>query len=373
MGDLFGAMPGRPATRPVAACLEIRDRENDHEVRRVDLHESPMDIGRSPKVKVRLDSPTLSRRHAELSRDPHGHWWLNDLRSRNGTRVNERKVTECQLQNGDEIRIGKFSLRFVDRAANAPEVAADDDAGNSSLRVEDTSDTSIRSWDQAEPVGIDTTHLATLTEFGNRLTRTPDVIERLQALCRLMVRKDFRAISAVVIRISNRNPKAEPRILVDSPTQFEGAGSPHISRGLLTSVLRSRTPAMATNAPRRDLGAIEVSISPDQESLTAVACPLRLGENETDLLYATLPPECTGTDWLALAALVAQQYIQAEQVLAAQRQAQQRAAIEMEMAQAQKIQAHLLAAPPQIDGLDVAIGFEPCRWVGGDYVDVLRT
>jgi sigma-B regulation protein RsbU (phosphoserine phosphatase) len=33
----------------------------------------------------------------------------------------------------------------------------------------------------------------------------------------------------------------------------------------------------------------------------------------------------------------------------------------------------LMPDPPQIVGLDIAISFVPCRWVGGDYVDVLTT
>ena len=38
---------------------------------------------------------------------------------------------------------------------------------------------------------------------------------------------------------------------------------------------------------------------------------------------------------------------------------------------ARQIQMRLVPREPRVPGLDVAIGFEPCRWVGGDYVDVV--
>jgi serine phosphatase RsbU (regulator of sigma subunit) len=46
-----------------------------------------------------------------------------------------------------------------------------------------------------------------------------------------------------------------------------------------------------------------------------------------------------------------------------------------EIERASRLQRRLLPRPQRLEipGVDVSIGFEPCRWVGGDYVDVLPT
>ncbi len=53
--------------------------------------------------------------------------------------------------------------------------------------------------------------------------------------------------------------------------------------------------------------------------------------------------------------------------------AQGHAIIERELERARQIQRNLLPKDLNIGGLELAIGFKPCRWVGGDYVDVIHT
>jgi ABC-type multidrug transport system ATPase subunit/predicted component of type VI protein secretion system len=68
-------------------------------------------IGRDASNDVVLDSPTVSRFHAEIERVG-ARFRLRDLRSANGTFVNDQRVEgEVWLQEADEIRIGRH--RFV--------------------------------------------------------------------------------------------------------------------------------------------------------------------------------------------------------------------------------------------------------------------
>jgi len=53
-------------------------------------------IGRDESCEVRLDDPLISRRHAEI-RFEHGRWWVIDLESRNGTRLDGRLVQRAPL------------------------------------------------------------------------------------------------------------------------------------------------------------------------------------------------------------------------------------------------------------------------------------
>ena len=69
-------------------------------------------IGRHPDSDIFLDDITVSRRHAEISREA-GSFALHDAGSLNGTYVNRERVESAPLRSGDEIQIGKFKLVFL--------------------------------------------------------------------------------------------------------------------------------------------------------------------------------------------------------------------------------------------------------------------
>jgi hypothetical protein len=78
------------------------------------LEESPTTIGRSPECQIFLDDVTVSRKHAVFSRDG-DRWKLEDQGSLNGTFVNRDRVEAADLQDGDELQIGKYRLTFLQR------------------------------------------------------------------------------------------------------------------------------------------------------------------------------------------------------------------------------------------------------------------
>ena len=71
-------------------------------------------IGRSPECHVFLDDVTVSRRHAELTREAET-FSIRDLGSLNGTYVNRRRIESTVLENDDEVQIGKYRLTFLQR------------------------------------------------------------------------------------------------------------------------------------------------------------------------------------------------------------------------------------------------------------------
>ena len=71
-------------------------------------------IGRSPDCGIFLDDVTVSRKHAVLvERD--GGFFIEDQGSLNGTFVNRKRVESGQLEDGDELQIGKYRLTFFNR------------------------------------------------------------------------------------------------------------------------------------------------------------------------------------------------------------------------------------------------------------------
>jgi pSer/pThr/pTyr-binding forkhead associated (FHA) protein len=70
-------------------------------------------IGRSPDCDVFLDDVTVSRAHAVILRSSDG-CRIEDQGSLNGTYVNRRRVDAADLEDGDEVQIGKYRLTFLD-------------------------------------------------------------------------------------------------------------------------------------------------------------------------------------------------------------------------------------------------------------------
>jgi DNA-binding winged helix-turn-helix (wHTH) protein len=69
-------------------------------------------LGRGATCAVRIDSRSVSRRHAVL-RTRDGEASIEDLGSRNGTYVRGRKVEgSAVLRSGDEVRVGSVTMTF---------------------------------------------------------------------------------------------------------------------------------------------------------------------------------------------------------------------------------------------------------------------
>lgn len=68
-------------------------------------------IGREAGNLVKLDDHEVSRRHAEIRRVG-GNFIVGDLKSSNGTFLNEKKVERAEIASGDRIRIGRSVLLY---------------------------------------------------------------------------------------------------------------------------------------------------------------------------------------------------------------------------------------------------------------------
>ena len=69
-------------------------------------------VGRSPDCDVFLDDVTVSRKHA-LVQQRDGKFLLEDQGSLNGTFLNRHRIESGQLDDGDELQIGKYRLTFL--------------------------------------------------------------------------------------------------------------------------------------------------------------------------------------------------------------------------------------------------------------------
>jgi len=74
--------------------------------------------GRHPDSEIFLDDVTVSRRHAEFKREGE-RFTVSDDGSLNGTYVNRDRIDRVQLNDGDEVQIGKYRLVFF--SGHSPE------------------------------------------------------------------------------------------------------------------------------------------------------------------------------------------------------------------------------------------------------------
>ena len=70
-------------------------------------------IGRSLTANIRLDDPTVSRRHALVCKQGERVRVLDD-RSLNGLFLNGERVEWNDLADGDELIVGRYKLHFID-------------------------------------------------------------------------------------------------------------------------------------------------------------------------------------------------------------------------------------------------------------------
>ena len=69
-------------------------------------------VGRRESSDIVLRFPNVSGRHCELTLID-GYWFVKDLGSSNGTKVNGTRITEQRIEPGDTLSVGKYSFEIA--------------------------------------------------------------------------------------------------------------------------------------------------------------------------------------------------------------------------------------------------------------------
>ena len=87
-------------------------RFDDRELTECAVGVHPVSIGRLPDNMMVIDNPAVSGRHARVYKEGN-QYVLEDLKSTNGTFVNDKPVARHTLLDGDVILVGKHTLVFA--------------------------------------------------------------------------------------------------------------------------------------------------------------------------------------------------------------------------------------------------------------------
>jgi serine phosphatase RsbU (regulator of sigma subunit) len=352
---------------------------------RFDLDGKKVTIGRSADCEVPVDTPAVSRRHAAVSHDGDGYY-VEDLKSRNGTFLNDQRVVDRSLlTDGDRLLIcdqefrfhsGHIStaidpLRYVQESSLA-ELVDDTKSGSSRASVVATFDVGGKSasWGLSAKPEV---KLAALLEISNSLAQTLSVEEilpkLLDSLFKIFVQADR---GFVVMRTKPANVLAPVAVKTRRPDDEERL---RISRTIVEEAMKTRKAFLSADASSDERFGMAQSIA--DFSIRSLICAPMIGNDGEPIgviQIDTLNQKArfTDEDLEVLAGVASQAAVAIDNAKMHEQVVAQRA-LQRDMELARQMQRTLLpSTPPQVPGYFFFDYYQAARQVGGDYYDYVQ-
>jgi serine phosphatase RsbU (regulator of sigma subunit) len=343
----------------------------------VELRGELFRIGRSAQNDLAIPTLSLSRNHAQLSRNGVA-WRIEDCGSRNGTFVNQKQVSGQQdLRDGDEIRMGDVLIFFrVGHEASSVELRP----GSALTRGDETyilrkEDMSFHRFAQesrsGEVPGAEASDLwPALSEAAATLiTHYP-----IQALLDVIMDIVFRAVPAqrgalLLRREEGEGEGLEPRVVRQPP----GQPPLQISSTIVQQVMERQQAVLTLDAMTDDR--FEQAKSIRIQGIRSVLCvPLWNERAVIGLIYVDnlLSDRAFSHSDLRLLGLIANMAaVKVENSRLLEEQIEKER-LDEQINVAAKIQARLLPqSDPEIPGYEVRGLTRSCYEIGGDYFDFI--
>jgi serine phosphatase RsbU (regulator of sigma subunit) len=351
-------------------ALILRGRLVDRDVA-IPLTEGEHVVGRGADCDVRLEEPSVSRRHARLVVSAGGAE-VTDLGSSNGTLVNGRAAEgSTPVVPGDRLALGNLALTVESREGLTTR-------GGSALDGTLLEQTNVRAGvsltlDEARETTADDQHkkahlFRILAEAGELLTHPGDPDEVLDPLLGLVEKAISPERSFLLLRDGEDE---EPRV-VASRVKSGADGSMILSRTLVGQVLDQRTAFLTEDASQDERLAGGMSIV-GAGTRSAMAAPLFDNERVIGLLYADTRDLTVTFDRDELKAFVLLANVVAVAITNARyrKVEKERQRLATELGAARQIMRRLLPRElPRIAGLDICAHLDSCEEVAGDLYDV---
>ncbi len=344
-------------------------------------------IGRSADCEVAVDVPAVSRRHAAILRDG-GRYFVEDLQSRNGTFLNDKRITErSPLGEGDQLIICDQEFRFhsgpasgvLDPNRNLPNLEAssiaelvDDakDPGRASVMATFDVSGGSASWGMlsAKPE----VKLAALIEITNSLAQALSVEDILPKLLDSLFKIFTQADRGFVVM----RPKPDgPLVPVAAKTRRAGDEQRmRISRTIVEEAMNSRKAILSADAASDERFGMAQSIA--DFSIRSMLCAPMMGNDGNPvgvIQIDTLNQRArfTDSDLEVLASVACQAAVSIDNAKMHEQVTAQRA-MQRDLELARRMQRALMPSkPPHVPGYYFFDYYQAAREVGGDYYDYI--
>ena len=361
-------------------------------------------IGRQRYCDVVLQDNATSREHAKLTRSPSG-WIVEDLQSRNGVRVNGRRIDKPTLVGAnDTIQIGTSVLSIEDDSlvstpsdsASSPQEQfswRDDSLDLTMIKSEVGVGGSGRAWsilaerqkrrtvyDCEREIAFLEERVRVLLDVARILGKVEDAFDLiprfLDNLLRLFPNADAACFIAPVRDDESDDPERRVWKLIDHKRRDESDSRPFkISRAIVRHVVSTKT-AVLSDSPADDLRFDSYESILASQISSVMCAPIYDAANDKTLGAIQIDSRRSGKTFehndLKLLVLVANQIAVYMENQIYRDDLVKKKEVEREMRLANQVQRSLLPLePPKLEGYEFFDYYRPAKNVGGDYFDYI--
>lgn len=334
-------------------------------------------IGRSARSDVCIADAFASRLHAEIRQEGDA-FWLLDLGSANGTRLNGAPVSaSVPLYPGSEIQIGETKIQFqndlqMPKSLNSTLISDSTDALDPSKTISLTGRRNPTTEILDSSMSTRTDLLGLISKVGIALLSSSGLDDTLDQVVTLV----FEAVPAERVVVMLRDEHTN-NVMAIKVARVRGSDTPidevRISRAIMTEVIENGKSVLTSDAQQDPRFASQTLVLQGIRSVLAV--PLSVDERHVfGIIYADSPTHevmFTSEHLNILTTLASVAAIRVENAsLLDERLNRERMERELELAT--EIQQRFQpSGPPVIDGYEFqGISFS-CYEIGGDYYDFI--
>lgn len=331
-------------------------------------------MGRNQDCSVVLNVPAVSREHAVIRRIQ-GKFYIEDMKSRNGTFVNNKEVTtRTLLKDNDKIKICDNLLTFFESPPKMPLPAeltggpAHEEDEEESSTVEATLSGSSKQILEAQPAQ----KLAMLIEIGADLSQTFSVEQLLPKIVDSLFNVFLQADRGFIIL--GEDGKLIPKV-TKARRGNEDDSTPRFSRKIVNRCLETGQSVLSEDASSDKQFDLSQSIA-DCRIRSVMLAPLL--SRSTGKAFGVIQLDTQDrfkkftNDDLKLLLSVATQAAIAVENAKMHESLVTRAGLERDLKLAHQVQMSFLPKkPPQSKNYDFFAHYESAQEVGGDYYDFI--
>lgn len=325
------------------------------------LREGRQTVGRSVDADLRLSYPNVSRRHAQIVVNDE-EVTVDDLGSRNGTLIDGVRISKpTRLLPGRTVSFAGAKLRLEYGGSSASGVH---------LSASAVATSTIPGPEARTPTNHETSGLFNILARAGEFLVSDVPLSTLYENVLTLV-EGFVPCDRIVL-LSIGDSGSAPAALAHRVHRSRGSSDLTLSRTMMRQVLDDGVSLLTTDAQSDQRFRAQESVV-GLGVRAAMAAPLYDNQEIIGLLYAdTTDPGSIYTEdelraFTALANLIAVKITQAR--LAEGERERKR--LERELKNAREILNHILPRGVEsVEGYDIAVAYEPCTEVGGDFYDV---